>query len=190
MLPNNAASTTRMPAEFLPPDDLATDPLEDFELGPVAINDVTQGLRARRWRLFYEAATVKLQPDGGSPTSLFSLADLERIALAFDQLGRPHVAYTAGGTAYLRWYDPLAAAFVTTSFGDARDLRLTLDDKRQAAAASSDIILAYLRGSSLYYRQQRDRYATERQLATGLPAYVTLKRVGLARNNRLQFDLT
>jgi hypothetical protein len=54
---------------------------------------------------------------------------------------------------------------------------------------ATDIILAYIRDNTLYYRQQRDRYGIERTLRTGLFDSVKLRNIGMARNYRLYFEL-
>lgn len=188
-LPDNVASTRAVTAAMLPPDDLTTDPLEDWEQGPIAINDVTAGLQARRWRLFVTGDEVSLQPDGGDAQLVFTQAGITRVALAFDQSGRPTVGYQIGTAGNLRWFDTQVNAFVTTSLGALRDLNLTLDDKRASQLTASDIIVAYLRDGGCYYRQQRDRYGVERLLKAGLLSTTRLVRVGMNAVNRLQFDL-
>jgi hypothetical protein len=191
MLPDNVASSTRLPGDYLPPDQIGNDPLQDFELAGIALNDPSQGLQARVWRCYYAGTQdVMIEPAGGDATLVFTLAGITRLALAFDQNMRPHIAYTKDGEGFLRWYDPVPQAFVTTNFGAIRDLRLSLDDKRAFADNTSDIILAYLSGTGLFYRQQRDRFQTERQLASNLPATSRLRRVGMGRGLRMQFDVT
>ena len=93
------------------------------------------------------------------------------------------------GRIYLRWYDSQAAQYVTTDFGLGKNPRLTLDDKRQTQIGNSDVIFAYIRDGSVYYRMQRDRFQTEYQIASGLASSLVLRNIGMATNWRLQFEL-
>lgn len=191
MIPGNALSSIDLPAALLSPDDMAGAPLIDYERGGVALNDASQGLQVRQWRCTVDGANVNLQADEEAPTTIFSQPGIENISFTFDQLMRPAFAYTVGSTVYLRWYDSVPAAYVTTNYGTTiRDPRLCLDDKRATQyALSSDIIFAYLKGDSLCYRQQRDRFLTEYVLEVGLGAGIRLRNVGMTRGLRLQFDL-
>lgn len=194
-LPNDAASSVTISNAILPPDDRMTIPLEDFERGGVAINDASAGIDFADWRCFVvNLADVYLQPAGGAATLIFSSPGIEVVTFAFDQLMRPHIVYRTGQVTSLRWFDPTTNGFVTTAFGDLIDPRLSFDDKRSTQfGARGDIIFAYLRAvggtRGLYYRQQRDRFATEYALRTGLPSNTRLREVGMNRGLRMQFNL-
>ena len=188
-LPQDTASAIPMAGNYISPDDRVTGSSEDFEAGGVAVQDTTQGLSAYVWRLWVDGLDVKLQREGASATVLFQQAAIQEVALAFDQAMRPQVAYTVGGAMYLRWYDSVSQAYVVSSFGAGRNPRLTLDDKRLSQISRSDVIFAYLRGDGLYYRQQRDRFATERTLRTGIASSLRLRNIGMNKNLRLQFEL-
>lgn len=188
-LPGNTASALAIASRFLYPDNLVTGPMEDWEDGGVDIQDATQGLMGYRWRCWVDGINVKAQRDGAAEVTLFSAAGISSISLAFDQAMRPHVAYTIAGQMYLRWYDSVAVAYVTTNFGMARNPRLALDDKRPEQLNTNDVILAYIRDNSLFYRQQRDRFAVERLLRPGLPDYTILRNIGMGDNLRMHFEL-
>jgi hypothetical protein len=74
-------------------------------------------------------------------------------------------------------------------FVEQRSPRLTLDDKRSSQFGNSDVMFGYMRGQSLCYRQQRDRYTIERVLRTDLPEDIRLKNIGMMSNWRLKFNL-
>jgi hypothetical protein len=98
------------------------------------------------------------------------------------------LAYVASGVTKLYWYDTLAAAQVTTIFAGATSPFLSLDDKRPEEGANSDVLFFYVRSGVLYYREQRERYQTERSLAT-LPVGVTrIVNAGMGRNLRVQIQ--
>lgn len=190
MLPENRASVIPIAGLFQAPDDQRTSPLIDQELGGVALNDPSQGLRLQTWTLSYQNnVDIVLRPQFGSPTVLFSASEVSEVALTFDQNMRPIVAYRQEGDLFLRWWDSLASAFTVTNFGEGLSPRLALDDKRESQRGDSDVIFAYIKGSSLCYRQQRDRYETERVLRAGLDAATRIKAIGMTRNWRLQFEL-
>lgn len=189
-LPDNVLSTVGVPSVMLTPDSQTMARLEDFEKGGVAIGDASEGLNAYRWRCYMDGSTVTLQRDGTDPVALFIQGDIVELSFAFDQNMRPHVAYQLGdGSIRLRWFDSILNAYVTTNFGNGRNPRLSLDDKRPKQALNSDIIFAYISGSALRYRQQRDRFGVERTLATGIGAASSLLNVGMSRNLRLLFSL-
>src|SRR5690606_9335710 len=98
----------------------------------------------------------------------------------------------ADGSAAFRWFDPTLAAFDVVELpAGTTSPRCVLDDKRHVSgtiAGASDIILAYIRGGALYYRQQRDRFLIEYELANGLHG-AELDQIGMNTHNRLQFRL-
>lgn len=190
-LPQNQESTLPVAGAFLPPENASTVGLEDYERGGVAIQDASQGLMGYTWRCYVVGLDVFIERVGsGAPTLLFQQSGITAIALAFDQNMRPAVAYrTTSNLTFLRWYDSVDQVYVTDSFGDLKDPRLTLDDKRPQSVQTSDIIFAYIRDANLCYRQQRDRYTVEYVLRAGLPADARLKTLGMSDVLRLQFEI-
>lgn len=165
--------------------------LADYEMGGVGISDSSLGLRVQLWTLRYEGGVAILSADNTPDTVLFTRPGIEQIALAFDNNMAPFVAFQdAGGAAYW-WFDPLQSEHVFSGYlpTGSHDPRCTLDDKRDLQQSSRDIILAYLRGGNLYYRQQRDRYTVER-LLTDEHDLQMLVAVGMNRKNSLQFMAT
>ena len=190
MLPGNVKSTIAVPGRYIPPDDRVTLRLIDYELGGIALNDPSQGLKVQRWTLTYENNTnVLCTPQSGEATVLFSTSGITELSLAFDQNMRPHVAYQKDGNVRLWWWDSTEDDMVDTNFGAGRSPRLALDDKRPTQISTSDIIFAYIQGGELRYRQQRDRFQTERVLRTGISTQTRLKNIGMTRNWRMQFEL-
>lgn len=190
MLPNGAISTVPITAPFAWPDSQRLTFVEDFEAGGVAVQDTSQGLSAYRWRCFIGQTGIHIQRDGLADQVWVTVSGVLEVALAFDQNMRPAVAWRLdNGRIYLNWYDTQIAQYVTTDFGLAKNPRLTLDDKRATQIASSDVIFAYMRDGSIYYRMQRDRYQTEYQIASGLASSLVLRNIGMATNWRLQFEL-
>lgn len=169
-LPLNEMISTRSPGRHLPPDGVIRanvfQLLEDFERGGVALNDGSRGLDVQEWKAWYSGTTIWIAPfPYTSPTALLTgLVDVTEISLSFDRNMNPAVVYIIAEVAYLYWYDAQLAAMTTTSF-DAETPLLTHDDKRDINSSNSDVLFFYVRQGYLRYRQQRDRYLTERTIS-------------------------
>lgn len=189
MLPEDRSSSISFGGIYLPPDERNTSPLVDYEIGGLAINNAAGGLMQRVWKSWVDGVNVMLQPEGGEPILLFTAVDITELALAFDQNMQWSIGYIQAGLLKLRWFDSLAGGYTTSVFTTARNPRMTLDDKRPQTLSRSDVILAYLRDNSLYYRQQRDRFLIERELRDNIYPGMRLKSIGMNKNLRLQFEL-
>lgn len=173
MLPNNELAATphisgfQVPVKTL----LPVDKLQDWEMGGVALNDPSAELFVQVWKFTLEVdpstgdSTVFTEAPGAPKTLLFTGSYITEIAGAFDQNMNPVVAYMESGTPKFWWWDPTAGAMVHTTLPTGCfDLRCSLDDKRRFNISESDVLLCYIRGGSLYYRLQRERYLTEHLL--------------------------
>lgn len=192
-LPNNVLSTSAVPRNFFGSRALPISGIVDYEDGGIAIQDASKGLLYQRWRALLlnpgeDDSYVQLDATEVEPFTLVELPGLTEISIAFDQLMRPTLAYVQAGSAYLRWYDTLASAYVTDLIGsDIVTPRVTMDDKRFVATNGyqlNDVILGYVRAGNLYYRQQRDRFTIERLLAEDVNPLI---KIGFNRGLRLQF---
>lgn len=190
VIPQQSLSTTLVPGAYVHGDEHVFSPLADFEPGGVALSDSSGGLFAKLWRLrCINGHDLLLSADGVPETVLISRpGTVTEVSLAFDQNARPGVAFVEDGAAKLYWYDSLAEDFtVTTLAAGVANPRVTMDDKRAMQTAANDIILAYLRSGSLYFRAQRDRYTVE-YLLTATPPDGPLRRVSMNNRLRLQFE--
>lgn len=175
---------------YLPPDNLSYSRLLDFESGGAALGDASQGLTGYVWEVSVAGDDIRIRRGTDAYTPLFSMAHTYELALAFDQNMRPVVAVaTRNKDLHLYWYDPVAAAHVLTSLGHGRSPRLTLDDKRPGADPYNDVILGYVSGKVVKYRQQRDRFATEYSVVSGIPGHARLHQLGMGTNLRVQFKV-
>lgn len=195
-LPNNRLTTTCVENDFLDPDSIirATRTI-DYEKGGVALNNPSQGLRVKNWVLELVGNDVTLYPqdDALDVNTLFSEAGITEVSLAFDQNMQPVVGYIAGGVAKLRWFNAGTSAYVTTVVStSAISIFLTLDDKRKAATEGNlnDVLVFYATDSNLYYRQQRDLYATERNPYTFSGTNTTfIRRAGFLSGYRVGVEM-
>lgn len=163
--------------------------LKAVEWGGVALNDPSQGLLVKPWTVEYkfQSGNVVVSAADVPETVLFTRPDVSEVSLAFDRNMQPVVAFVQDGQAKLYFYDSLLPGyrFLETELGDAKNPRVTHDDKRNTQSASADVILAYVVGDSLRYRQQRDRYLIERTLMNA--GVIRLVHVGMNAKMRLQF---
>lgn len=172
------------------PDNAKVTGLFDYELGGVDIGDPTQGLTGWLWTLYVDGDNVTIFKDGQSPVTLFTQAGIVDVSLAFTQNMQPTVAWKlVSGDIVLRWFDSTINNFTVTNFGQGDTPRLTLDDKREVALATSDIIFGYIRSGSLYYRMQRESFLTEHLVAAIPSGLHKLERIGMG-GYQLQFELT
>lgn len=188
MIPEERLSTTAVISGFTDSFYLGT-PLKSIEWGGLDIQDPSQGINLKPWTIEYKRETgdVVISASGVSETVIFNRADITEVSLAFDRNMNPTIAFVQAGQAKLYWYDSTVSDFVfwETELGDVKNPRLTHDDKRDNQSAISDVILAYVDGDSLCYRQQRDRYLTNRVLiADGVTRLI---HVGMNKQLRLQF---
>lgn len=189
-MPGNVLSDAPAAADFLPPDDRVRGSLlVDYEMGGAAIGDPSQGLRVQAWEGRVDAGAIQVRPDGsGSWSTVTNDTGITEIAIAFDQNMRPTVAYVAGGVAKMYWYDPVAAAYVTVSYGTVTSPVVTLDDKRPLQVGLNDVLLFYLSGGRVKHRRQRDRFTIEYDLADVPAGSTRITRWGMNEVNRVQLE--
>ena len=189
-LPGNQFSPTAVRGTFLTPDDLVrTSLLVDYEMGGVAIGDPSQGLQVQAWEGRVNAGTIQVRPYGvGGWTDVTSDSGITEIAIAFDQNMRATTAYVASGVVKLYWFDSTLASYTTTSFAGITSPALTMDDKRAAEVGLNDVLFFYIKAGRVCYRQQRDRYATERDLGAVPTGMTRILRWGFTDLFRVQLE--
>jgi len=198
MIPQGRLSTQVVISDWLPPDQLNRALDEDYEIGPVALNDTSLGLKHQQWHLTWDFATgnfIATPEDVGSPVIVLNAANVTQCSLAFDQNAHINLAYTANGQAKLYWYDSVAANWTTDNLpAGVTTPTLCLDDKRVTQTQSSDILLWYTKQEfdetwSLYQRIQRERYLVEHKELNGT-AQPYLYKLGMNAGLRLQLGMS
>lgn len=188
MLPENELSSTIIQAPFLGAKALGVSKTVDYENGGIAINDASEGLLYQIWRARLIEDNILLDAEKVEEFVLYSDTGISEISFTFDQNMRSALAFVKDDRAYLRWYDTsVGAQTVTELASDVITPRVSLDDKRYTQSAINDVILAYIRSGSLYYRQQRDRFLIEYFLASDITT--GLIKIGMNRQFRFQFML-
>lgn len=139
---------------------------ESYDFGGVALGDTSQGLQDYLWACRTDGQTIFIENkgrkdtrDGATPRQvLVTGADITEVSFTIDQNSRPVVAYVEGGQSKLRWFDPQSGGYTTTDLPGVRSPRVSLDDKRRERTGQSDIILSFIKGTTLYATTQRERY--------------------------------
>lgn len=185
-------STTVVQSDWISPDERTRSLDEDYEAGPIALNDTSQGLKNQVWHLTWDFASgdfTATPETTGSPQVVLNATSVTQCSLAFDQNAHINIAYTSGGVAFLYWYDTVADNWTTTQLGSSVITpTLTLDDKRQRQTNSSDVLLWYTKqnpdgSTNLYTKEQRDRYLIEYDMGP-FPRY--LYKLGMNVGFRVQ----
>ena len=191
-MPANTLSSLPAYSAFMAPDDrVRASLLVDYEMGGADIGDPSQGLQVKAWEARVDGNNIQVRTDGtGAWTTVTSDASITELALAFDQNMRPTVAYVAGGTAKMYWYDAVAAAYVTTSYPGATSPVVTMDDKRDMQIGLNDVLLFYLQGGRVKHRRQRDRYTIEYDLADVPTGMTRIARWGFTAGKRIQLEFS
>ena len=164
-------STEVVLGNYLPPEGPRQRGVIDFEMGPIAQTDASEGLLYQPWHMIWNVVTgiFTATPSlTGAPVDVLTVADtVIYVSFTFDQAGRINIAYSTEDSSFLYWYDTAAATFVTTDLGpEVLCPNIYLDDKRSTQSASSDMLLLYTTTSAsnlhdsyaLWMRRQRDRF--------------------------------
>jgi hypothetical protein len=148
------------------PDAVSLDYLTAYAPGPVALQNTSQGLVCRPWRMRYETQTntcmLARSNDAGSgweeETPLGVLDGVVELDLAFTQNADPVVCAERGGHVWLYWYDPMGG-WGWSDFGAGRTPRVILDDP--VNVEDSDVQFFYMddAADAMMRREQRELYA-------------------------------
>lgn len=201
-IPEDRMSTTVEQTDWLYPDGLDRALDEDYEMGPLALEDTSKGVAYQRWHLTYNGGTGQftVTPELIGAPSIISIApvfNVTQCTLAFDNNGHVNIAYTVfSGATALYWYDTVIADWTTTALPSAVFCpTLTLDDKRFFATSSNDILLWWTEEQqdgtyNLYRAQQRDRFDPlfPKEMATDVYKYIY--KCGMNEGLRVQLGLS
>ena len=185
MMPENRLSTAPVTSSFIGARALASFEKVDYEEGPIAIADVTQGLQAQRWRMRLIEGEFWLDAPAVPEFIAYTAIGSSEVSFTFDQQGRLAIAYVQNGQPKLYWYDSALPGFTVLDLpADAITPKIILDDKRFTQSSSADIILQYIRAGQLRMRGQRGRFLTEYVLSPG--PWTAIAKMGFNRGLRLQ----
>ena len=190
-MPQDKLSSEPVPETYLDPDGRARTLNEDWESGPIAITDTTQGLFYQAWKLTFSAGDFILTPETtGGPVVALQGVDSVQCTLAFDQNANYTIAWEDSvNQGHLYWFNSEQGQYETTDFAnEIWGLMLCLDDKRSKQNAANDILLFYTlqspSGYALWHRRQRDRF--ENAILLRDPAWPYLHKLGMHEGLRVQ----
>jgi hypothetical protein len=183
---NQNFTATPNVGNFLPPNDAPYNPLSQLIWGGIALNNPSQGRQYQYWEVFYETGDIKIKPVTGSVEFTYAAPNATIVSGAFDQNMNAVVAYLDNTNVATIYYFG-QSGYTTLSVSSVTSMRLTIDDPREYYSAASDIFFCYVKNDVLYYRIQRENYATEYEI--GPASGKQLKRLGFTDNNRVQFEL-
>lgn len=189
MIPGNTIISTPIVGSFEYPNTLPYTKQSQTVMGGVAIGDPSQGRLFQTWVVNLTGTTITVGPtSGGTPFTMTATDALptSTITLAFDTNMGVALAWTTAAGAKLYYFDSTTSAYATVDYPGVTSCRLAVDDARSFYSSNSDIMFGYVRAGNLYWRQQRDRYQTERLVGA---TNKTLIRLGRSVANRLQFEL-
>ena len=181
------------PQAYLAPDDLVRlNHREDYEYGPVAIYDVSQGLQVKVWKTWTDGSNIYLSPrdDTSNPTLITTDQGILEVSLAFTMSGQPVIAYRLQSGTKLHYYEPLNAGYITIDVLYAKSPMLTLDVKNTRSLIS-DVTLLYINDRTVCYRLQRERFLIEHTTNVLVPStYSRISNVGMTTGNRLRITIS
>lgn len=190
MLPNHVLSTTPVPSVFLPPRQnirfSAFTGLTDTHFGGIHISDASQGYLYQLWTANIFNGDIWLSAPNTPIFKYLSGVNATWVGLAFDQSANIFIAYTdINGNASYYWFDTTIPGYRTNTLsGTIHRAFAALDDSRTAESSNNDVILAYVRSNTLFFRAQRDRFGVEYNLGA---APATLVQIGMNHVLRFQF---
>lgn len=119
-------------------------------------------LRLYRW----DGSAWLEQPPSAALPALPAPPAARHLSLAFDQAGRPVVAWEQAGAVYVRQWDPLGGQYVTRGPFAGADPVLLNDATVSRVVGGSDVVLFHLSPDRLRlrWRVQREQYATAHDL--------------------------
>lgn len=190
MIPGNTISTTPIVGNFEYPNTLPYSRLSQTVMGGIALGDASQGRLYQTWIVTLTGTTITVAPTATGIAELtFTATDVlptSTVTLAFDTNMGVALAWTTAAGAKLYFFDSTTSAYATVDYPGVTSCRLAVDDARSFYSSNSDIVFGYVRAGNLYWRQQRDRYQTERFVGA---TNKSLIRLGRSVANRLQFEL-
>lgn len=148
-------------------------PLSVFaeSLGGSTLNTSTSDLTERWWVTYQVGQNVVVAGQMGAVYSneLVIFQEPEQIidiSLAFDQLNRPVIAYKLlDSQVKLYWYDSVLGDQTVSDITVGSDPFVLFDYPKRPFEQFADVLLFYVKNNRVYWREQRDRYQTEREVA-------------------------
>ncbi|WP_053982231.1 hypothetical protein [Marinagarivorans algicola] len=131
-------------------------PLKSRSLGPVAIDDVSEGIASYVWEVAFSNGHLRIRNEKTPWITLLEIDGVTHLDLAFDQSGTPFVAYQLFDGVYIYGFDLNARNYVNTRI--AAGASSPFVDLDIQVAYRGNIVVSYQIDHYIFYRLQRDRY--------------------------------
>lgn len=194
----NRLSTEPVIAPYIDPNGRTFTLNQDWEGGPIAVEDTSEGQNYQPWFLSYAANAFTITPETTGAPVVVATGSVTSVqcSFCFDQNARPTIAWIDDlNQAHLYWYDTLAADYQILDFEETiYGVAVTMDDKRPKQIAANDILLWYTVDSptpgqyALYHRLQRDRFDNAYFMID--PAWPYIYKNGMNEGLRVQISLS
>ena len=188
-------STTAVVGALLAPDNVPKRAAIDYEMGGVALQDPSQGLRVQQWRAWFDpmaaAPGVFIESATQPQLQIFEQNDIAWLSFCFDQNMRWSAVYTLNDdSSYLRWYNSLIGDYEILALDKGViSPFLTMDDKRATQMDKNDMILAYIQKQTVFVRVQRERFLIPHVWAEKIPKDCIIRNFGMSNKLRLQMEI-
>jgi hypothetical protein len=179
---------------FARPDALSLDYQTAFSYGPIETGSADAGLTIKAWRVknvtgpVTHSVVMTRENDNANgwrndvPLFTYTGVPISEIDIAFSGDARAVVCasrltgvptFLSGSQVWLFWFNPASSSFAFENFGTGSTPRILLDNPD--VTSLSDVLVFYVRDQlgNVYYRQQRDQYAIERQIPVPVPSSVS-----------------
>lgn len=185
-LPN--LSSPAIQADFLMPYNRGKAALVDHARGGVALLDASKGLNVKNWICEVSESGVYISSYDVAPFKVETLVGIPSwISMAFDQNMHYVLAYTleSDSNSFLYFFDSAQGAYVEYLLGRVHTPFVRMDDVRDAAQSTREVVLSYIKDNSLCVRVQRDRFGAEHVLTPSAGSKII--QCGMNKANRFQW---
>lgn len=162
----------------------------DCERACIGIGDTSGGFLSTLWHSEYDLNTGDIYICKGVERFLVvRLPNIKELSFTFDQNMNPVITYVLQGSreVYLYFYESYEAKYVHKLLAtDGRSPYVTIFDTRPNEVHNSKVYVCYIRGNTLYYRDQLDRFDVEYALFEDISAY-RLVQFGMCYSSRVNW---
>lgn len=193
-IPLNEFTPSPVVAAFLPPLTDTYNALTMRATGGVALNDGSQGREVQFWTVSYDGTNINVSDATGTVRFQLLADGILSVCLAFDSNMAVALSYMRSDGGYLYFFNAVSNSYQTNHYADITSCRVVVDKTTTFFEGQSDVIFGYVSngGSSVHWRQQRDRYAIEYNVPSEADPSITIDnpliRLGPTEANRLQFE--
>ena len=170
MIPKGEWSSLTEIGDYLPldgfPPALEGVSVSDYTPGPIELVKATNDLHERWWQVSWLGGSVFITGATNGvwqeAINLFNTALPSKLALCFDQIGRPTVFFSVGPQLKLYWYNSVTEQQEITDIDTGETPLCAFDIVYNPGDANSDILLFYIDAlGEIIMLQQRDRFGVK-----------------------------